>query len=146
MEYTLSKAAEATGKGKSTIHRAIKSGKLSAHRLEDGSYTINAAELHRVFPRKQVELSPANVPDHPTEQQVQPDRLELERLRVKADMLEEQLQRERETIDDLRTRLDRAEERVSLLAAPLAQRATQEPQDSLWERLRRTLMGTGTGT
>ena len=46
---TMSAAAGQTGLSKSTIHRAIKSGKLSAHRLEDGSYEIDPAELFRVY-------------------------------------------------------------------------------------------------
>lgn len=49
MVYTLGTAAKATGKSKPTIHRAIKSGKISATRKEDGSYEIDPAELHRVF-------------------------------------------------------------------------------------------------
>src|SRR4051794_18135478 len=49
MAYTLGTAAKATGRGKATIYRAIKSGKISATRQEDGSYTIDPAELHRVF-------------------------------------------------------------------------------------------------
>lgn len=49
MHYTLGEAAKATGKSKPTIQRAIKSGKISAHRNDDGSYTIDPAELHRVF-------------------------------------------------------------------------------------------------
>lgn len=118
MEYTLSKAAEATGKGKSTIHRAIKSGKISAHRHEDGSYTIHAAELHRVFPL----APPKPVSRNLQNPQKEPPSVELEVLRVKAEMLEEQLTRERETVDDLRRRLDRAEDRVLALSAPQAQR------------------------
>ena len=43
-------AAIHTGTSKSTILRAIKSGRLSATRLEDGSYEIDAAELERVYP------------------------------------------------------------------------------------------------
>ena len=50
MAYTLGTAAVACGVSKSTIHRAIKSGKISAQRHHDGSYTIDPAELHRVFP------------------------------------------------------------------------------------------------
>lgn len=50
MTYTLGTAAVACGVSKSTIHRAIKSGKISAQRHVDGSYTIDPAELHRVFP------------------------------------------------------------------------------------------------
>lgn len=49
MALSLSQAAKATGKSKSTINRAIKSGKLSATRHDDGSYTIDASELSRVF-------------------------------------------------------------------------------------------------
>jgi hypothetical protein len=50
MRYTLGQAAKATGKAKTTIQRSVKSGKLSAHINESGSYSIDPAELHRVFP------------------------------------------------------------------------------------------------
>ena len=49
MTYTLGQAAKATGKSKTTIQRAIKSGQISATMNENGSYTIDPAELHRVF-------------------------------------------------------------------------------------------------
>ena len=49
MALSLSQAAKAAGKSKSTINRAIKSGKLSAMRHDDGSYTIDASELSRAF-------------------------------------------------------------------------------------------------
>jgi len=45
---TLGEAARLAGVSKATIHRQIKSGKLSATRLDDGSYAIDPAELHRV--------------------------------------------------------------------------------------------------
>jgi excisionase family DNA binding protein len=114
MEYTLTKAAEVTGKGKSTIHRAIKNGKLSATRHDDGSYSIDASELHRVFPRNIKEPSPRD----DKERSGAPPLVELEVLRMKAAMLEEQLGRERDSVEDLRRRLDRAEERVLALSAP----------------------------
>lgn len=50
MSYSLREAAKATGKSKPTIHRAIQKGKISAQRKADGSYIIDPAELHRVFP------------------------------------------------------------------------------------------------
>ena len=50
MGYTLSQAAKATGKDKSTISKAIKKGKISASRREDRSYDIDPAELHRWYP------------------------------------------------------------------------------------------------
>ena len=51
MAYTLTKAATATGLSRSTIFRAIKSGKISASRIE-GNFSIEPVELHRVFPEK----------------------------------------------------------------------------------------------
>lgn len=47
---TLSDAANAAGVAKSTIWRAIKSGRISASRTVTGSYQVDAAELFRVFP------------------------------------------------------------------------------------------------
>jgi hypothetical protein len=46
--FSLTEASKSTGKSKSTIHRAIKSGRLSA-RFEDGEYKIDPAELSRLF-------------------------------------------------------------------------------------------------
>jgi excisionase family DNA binding protein len=50
MTYTVGQAAKATGRSKPTISRAIKSGTISATKNANGSYTIDPAELHRVFP------------------------------------------------------------------------------------------------
>jgi excisionase family DNA binding protein len=47
---TLGQAARATGLSNTTLVRAIKAGRLSATRTETGSYSIDAAELARVFP------------------------------------------------------------------------------------------------
>lgn len=49
-ELTLSQAAKASGRSKSTLHRAVKSGRLSASRSDDGSFRIDPAELVRAFP------------------------------------------------------------------------------------------------
>jgi excisionase family DNA binding protein len=50
MTMTLGQAARATGVGKTTLARAIKAGRLSATRTDLGSYQIDPAELHRVYP------------------------------------------------------------------------------------------------
>ena len=52
MSYTLAEAAEATGKVKSTIFKACKSGKISYTKDAHGQFIIAADELHRVFPPK----------------------------------------------------------------------------------------------
>lgn len=111
MEYSLSAAATATGKGKSTIHRAIKSGKISARRDDGGSYHIDASELSRVFPLNVAETSHGNAAAPGAEL----SRNDSAILQVKVAMLEAQLERERETVDDLRKRLDRAEDRAFAL-------------------------------
>lgn len=59
--YTLSEAATAVGKNKTTVLRAIRRGRVSGERLEDGTYRIDPAELHRVFPP----APPASVREEP---------------------------------------------------------------------------------
>ena len=49
MKYTLKEAADAVGKDKSTIQRAIKSGRISATINDIGNYEIDPSELYRVF-------------------------------------------------------------------------------------------------
>lgn len=48
--YTLGTAAKATGKSKATISKALKSGRISGHKSDDGVFHIDPAELHRVYP------------------------------------------------------------------------------------------------
>ena len=46
---TLGQAAKLVGRSKTALTRAIKAGKLSATRNDDGSYTIDVSELSRVY-------------------------------------------------------------------------------------------------
>jgi len=111
MKHTLGTAAKATGKAKSTILRAIKSGIISASRTASGSYQIDPAELHRVFPP--VSAQPATSNDtQPSEEQSASLRFQMEILTTERERERRQMQA---TIDDLRERLDRSEARVSAL-------------------------------
>jgi excisionase family DNA binding protein len=49
---SLREAAQQAGTSKSTILRAIQNGRLSAARTDDGGYSIDPAELFRVYPPK----------------------------------------------------------------------------------------------
>jgi hypothetical protein len=49
MSYSLKQAAEATGKTKTTILRAIQTSKVSATKDAMGAWQIDPAELHRVY-------------------------------------------------------------------------------------------------
>lgn len=62
MSYTLQRAADACGVNKSTILRAVKSGRISGSKDDAGVWHVEAVELHRVFPP--VEASSAAVPQH----------------------------------------------------------------------------------
>lgn len=50
MPYTLAEAAAATGLNKTSILRAIKSGKISGTKDEHGQWSVEPGELHRVYP------------------------------------------------------------------------------------------------
>lgn len=52
MNLSLGQAAKETNLSKSTISRAIKEGRLSANKNDNGSYSIDPSELFRVYPPK----------------------------------------------------------------------------------------------
>jgi hypothetical protein len=53
MQYTAGQAAKAAGVATSTITNALKSGKISGQKDDNGAWRIDPAELHRVFPPKE---------------------------------------------------------------------------------------------
>jgi len=58
MSYTLAAAAAACGVNKSTVLRAIKAGKISGTKDEQGEWHVEPAELHRVYPPRPGRGSP----------------------------------------------------------------------------------------
>jgi hypothetical protein len=118
MTYTLGEAAKATGNSKTTIHRAIKSGRVSATRKDDGSYDIDPAELHRVFPPKS---SGNGFTNDNLEQTV--TRLETEGLRREIELLRERLADKESVIDDLRHDRDRAQDERDRLLKVIEEQA-----------------------
>jgi len=58
MAYSLAEAAAATGLNKTTVLRAIKTGKISGVRGKNGEWCVEAAELHRVYPSLQRQRAP----------------------------------------------------------------------------------------
>lgn len=125
MILTLRQAAELTGKSKSTLTRAIKSGRFSASRNSEGMYVIDPAELARAYPF--LEKSDAQRDTRhgaPRNSDTEPDDAAILRLRLSL-LVDERSrerivsEREREqlaaTVDDLRMRLDRAEQRITAL-------------------------------
>ncbi|WP_157001816.1 hypothetical protein [Paracoccus sp. S4493] len=116
---TLSQAAKALGKSKSTLNRAIKTGRLSATRNEDGTFSINPAELYRAFPEPQKNAHQERMKEQ--DRTVVPDDLS-----SRISLLQQLLEREREAVADLKEDRDRwRQQATSLLAnqeaAPVAQ-------------------------
>jgi len=50
MKYTAGQAAKAAGVATSTVTNALKSGKISGEKDANGSWRIEPAELHRLYP------------------------------------------------------------------------------------------------
>lgn len=140
MSWSVSRAARETGLSKSTISRAIKSGRVSATRQHDGSYHIEPAELFRVYPRGVAQPSSDarhDAPRNPHEEAPATPSNEVALLKLKLAMTEELLLQEREnskrqqeTVQDLRKRLDAATDKVLALAQP-TQPASHAPHDAV---------------
>jgi len=102
MSYTLNEAAKAVGKSKTTIHRAIKSGKISASKLESGAYEIDPSELHRVFQIGTAERATLNTTENSNIEQL---KSALAIAEARADAAETLAQERAERIEDLRRML-----------------------------------------
>ena len=95
MKYSAGQAAEATGLAKSTITKAIASGKISAVKNTGGAWEIEVSELHRVFPPKQTKPDIEQTATA-TESQL---KHEIELLKNKIEHAQEQLEDIREDRD-----------------------------------------------
>lgn len=124
-ELSLSQAAKLTGKSKSTINRAIKTGKLSAIRHEDGSYSIDPAELSRTFIMEPEEGS--------KRRDAEPDQ---NRFLERIEALEIMLNREREISADLKEDRDRWRQQATALLTdqrpPTPQARPERPARRRW--------------
>ena len=152
MSYTLGEAAKAVGFSKPTLSRAVKNGKLSAKRLDDGSYQIDPAELerwkdgngHRNGSAKR-SATPKVTPETVTETS------DSSGLQIEVATLREQLRSAEtargfleERVTDLQGRAERAEAKEDKLLALIADLRPREPEPvpaappprrGLWARL-----------
>jgi hypothetical protein len=117
MGYSLGQAARAAGRSKTTINRAIKSGRLSASRRDDSSYEIDPAELSRAYPGTGNGAVP--VVQSVTIEEASPSWVQL---RGERDRYRALVEVHEETIRDLRARLDsevtERRQLIALLTAP----------------------------
>ena len=129
MKFSLGQAAKETGLDKSTISRAIKSGRISAQRKDGGGgYEIDPAELFRVFPPAPKEQSPIPLPMTDTSTDVL---LENRELRIRLEAAEARIRDKEEEVHDLRRRLDlEGEERRKLTMMLLAYHPQEQPKEN----------------
>lgn len=104
--FTLSQAARACKRSKSTIANALETGRLSGRKNDVGNWEIEPAELFRVFPSELAGTGTEPFRTAPENHDRTGSEQLLERLRT----LEIERERERRqlesTIEDLRQRLD----------------------------------------
>lgn len=143
--FTLGEAAKAAGVSKPSLSKAISSGRLSAQKMPDGSYQIQAGELFRIYPpdRKGNGLPIDEIDDKETHKDYRLLEREVNELRERLAHVSDERDRERrqlsDQIEDLRRRLDlEGEERRKLTAILTDQRLkaeeTAQPK-GFWARL-----------
>jgi excisionase family DNA binding protein len=121
MNYTLGMAARATGLSKTTIHRAVKNGRLPAVRTDAWNFSIDADELHRVFPPAQDKAQPGNscVAQDATPPAQTEVALRYERLAAEIDAALQVTRLLREQLDETRVDRDRWRGQAQQLVAAL---------------------------
>lgn len=135
------RAADLTGRSKSTIQRAMNSGKISYEVDPNGRRVIDVSELDRAFGLRQNQDGGGGNGSASIEQELEKASamLETERLKMRVKMLEEQLVTAESIIDDLRGQRDQWQKQASqvLITSQYSQKQAEELREELKERERR---------
>ena len=124
MSYTLGEAAIATGKSKSTLSKAIKAGKITAFKNDNGAFEIEPSELHRLYPPAPLAIEENTSESIDSEQNATPDLTPKNTSNI--EVLEAKLQMANERIEELKADKEKLEvdkeqwrqQATNLLAAP----------------------------
>ncbi|MGB0718869.1 MAG: entry exclusion 1 domain-containing protein [Bdellovibrionales bacterium] len=137
------RASELTGKSKSTIQRAMNTGKLSFEIDANGRRVIDVSELERCFgldsgntSSSAGEPSSGNSASVAHELEKAQNMLETERLKMRIKMLEDQLEVANTTIDDLKGQRDQWQKQASqvLITSQYSQKQAEDLAAQLKER------------
>jgi hypothetical protein len=126
MPYTLAAAAAATGLSKTTIFRAIKSGKISGSKDVNGQWQVEPAELHRVYPPLAEAANSTDAPQHDAPVDVAAA-VELE---LRLAVLEERVIYLKDALEEMRGQRNAWQMQAERLAL-----TDERPQRSWWKRL-----------
>lgn len=143
----LKQASELAGKNQSTIHRAMKSGRLSFTINESGERMIDTAELNRVFP---IAVQDNDARKDASEGQKNPAqvaglRAQLEAAAVRAALLQERLVEKDAILADLREDRDRWRVQAEKATLILTDQRQQSPGPREKEMQRRAWWRWGKG-
>lgn len=132
------RAAELTGKSKSTIQRAMNSGKLSYEMDANSRRIIDVSEIERVFglttPTSSQNSSSAISVE--AELKKATDMLEMERMKMRIKMLEEKLEMTNGTMEDMRSQRDQWQKQAQqvLITSQYSQKQAEEYKSELKTR------------
>ena len=134
------RAAELTGKSKSTIQRAMSSGKLSYEMDNNGRRVIDVSELDRAFGLEQNKAQNSNAAE--VELQKATAMLEMERMKMRITLLENQLEAAEQQISDLKDQRDSWQKQAQqvLITSQHSQKQADELRAEMKERERKIQM------
>lgn len=137
-KVTIAQAADMTGKSKSTIQRALKSGRLSYTIDDAGEREIDTSELERVY-GKEKPATAAKAKVNPqaviqAELQRAQDMLEMERVKMRCRSLEDQLHMTERQLLDMRDQRDQWQKQAQQLM--ITNQTTQKQAEDLKQEIR----------
>jgi len=124
--YCLAAAGAATGLSKTTIFRAIKSGKISGNKDANGQWQVEPAELHRVYPPFAEAAESTDAPRHNALVHVTP----AAELELKFAVLEARVTYLKDALDEMRGQRNAWQTQAERLAL-----TDERPQRWWWKRL-----------
>lgn len=130
------RAAELTGKSKSTIQRSMNSGKLSYEMDANNRRIIDVSELERVFGLQSHNTESGASETVEAELKKASNMLEMERMKMQIKALEDQLEAGKEQIEDLKMQRDQWQKQAQqvLLTSEYSQRQAEEYKAELQAR------------
>lgn len=133
-KVNVAKAAELTGKSKSTIQRALKSGRLSYTVNDFDDKEIDTSELERVYgpfpPKVDAEAAVR------AELQRAQDMLDMERVRMRCRSLEDQLHMTEQQLEDMKGQRDSWQKQAQqlMLTNQMSQKQAEELKQEIRDR------------
>lgn len=135
------RAAELTGRSKSTIQRCMNNGKVSFEVDSAGRRVVDVSELDRVFglEKQQPATQMAPAVEHELEKAKQ--MLDMERLRMQMKTPQDQLDAAHEQIEDLKSQRDKWQKQADqvLITSQYSQKQAEELRNEIKERERKAM-------